>query len=106
VSEDFLFAFLRMFHGPAIIGALFKYAQKKVKANSQLSSMTLNTFLVAMISYPAALRNLQAELDACCGDGKTSSLRLPSLSDMFSMPYCAATVKEVIRWRPGVPVAP
>jgi cytochrome P450 len=68
--------------------------------------MTLNTFLMAMISYPDALRRLQNELDACCGDGMTSSLRLTSLSDMSSLSYCAATVKEVIRWRPGVPVAP
>ncbi|TVY81707.1 Cytochrome P450 monooxygenase patH [Lachnellula suecica] len=77
-------------------------ATSVMAAGGDNTRMTLNTFVMAMISYPAAQRRLQAELDACCGTGE--SLRLPTLSDMSSMPYCAAMVKEVLRWRPTVPV--
>ena len=79
-------------------------ATSVMAAGGDNTRMTMNTFLMAMISYPSALKRLQAELDACCGAG--DSLRLPTLSDMAVLPYCAAMVKEVLRWRPTVPMVP
>lgn len=77
-------------------------ATSVMAAGGDNTRMTMNVFIAAMISYPNALRRLQAELDACCGTGE--NMRLPTLSDMSSLPYCAAMVKEVLRWRPTVPV--
>ncbi|KAH6670723.1 cytochrome P450 [Halenospora varia] len=79
-------------------------ATSVMAAGGDNTRMVMNTFMMAMISYPEAQRRLQSELDACCGDGKR--LRLPTLADMPSLPYCAAMVKEVLRWRPTVPVVP
>jgi cytochrome P450 len=78
-------------------------ATSVMAAGGDNTRMTMNTFMMAMISHPAAQKRLQAELDACCG---TEVLRLPTLSDMPSLPYCAAMVKEVLRWRPTVPIVP
>jgi cytochrome P450 len=80
-------------------------ANSIMSAGGDNTRMTLNTFLMAMISNPHALTRLQEELDACCGtdDG---NLRLPNFSDISSLPFCAAMVKEVLRWRPTVPLAP
>lgn len=66
--------------------------------------MVMNTFMMAMISSPTALTCLQAELDAFYGTGE--SLRMPNCTDMSSLPYCAATVKELLRWRSIVPLQP
>jgi cytochrome P450 len=77
-------------------------ATSVMAAGGDNTRMAMNTFVMAMISYPDAQRRLQAELDASCGTGEY--LRLPTLSDMSSLPYCTAMVKEVLRWRPTVPV--
>jgi cytochrome P450 len=79
-------------------------ATSVMAAGGDNERMTMNTFVMAMISYPTAQRKLQAELDECCGTSE--NLRLPTLSDMSSLPYCAAIIKEVLRWRPTVPLVP
>lgn len=57
-------------------------------------------FLVAMLLFPETMRKAQAELDSVLGaDGKT----VPSFTYMTELPYCAALVKEVFRWRPAAP---
>lgn len=79
-------------------------ANSIMSAGGDNTRMALNTFFMAMISYPQAFDRLQNELDKhCCIDGK---LALPTLQDMPSLPYCTAIVKEVLRWRPTVPVSP
>ena len=80
-------------------------ATSVISAGGDNTRMTLNTFVMAMVSHPQALRRLQAELDTCCGTAP-ESLRLPTLADMPSLRYCAALVKEVLRWRPTVPLVP
>ena len=59
-------------------------------ANS--TSDTLQTFILAMTSFPEIQKRAQEELDrVLCG-------RLPTHTDITSLPYLSAIVKEVIRY--------
>ncbi|KAI0967468.1 cytochrome P450 2C31 [Xylaria arbuscula] len=66
--------------------------------------MAINTFIMAMITRPDVQAKAREEVDRVCTDGKT--LRLPRISDLADMPYVASMVKEVLRWRPTVPLIP
>ncbi|TFK85641.1 CyP450 monooxygenase [Polyporus arcularius HHB13444] len=59
---------------------------------------TVQTFFLAMASYPEVQAKAQAELDAVVGPS-----RLPEYSDQDSLPYINALVKELLRWRSVVP---
>ena len=48
-----------------------------------------------MVAHPEYQRRAQAELDAVVGRS-----RVPTFSDISSLPYMQAMVKEVLRWRP------
>ncbi|THH16045.1 hypothetical protein EW146_g4546 [Bondarzewia mesenterica] len=61
----------------------------------------LETFCLAMILHPEAQKKAQAEIDAVIGHD-----RLPNFEDENSLPYVNALVKEVLRWRPVVPLVP
>ncbi|THH16031.1 hypothetical protein EW146_g4550 [Bondarzewia mesenterica] len=61
----------------------------------------LETFFLAMVSHPEAQKKAQAEIDAVIGND-----RLPNFDDENSLPYVNAVVKEVLRWRPVVPLVP
>ena len=74
-------------------------------AGGDNTRMTLNTFIMALISHPAAQHRARAEVDRVCG-AAPASRRLPRVADMAAMPYLSACVKEVLRWRPTVPVIP
>lgn len=52
-----------------------------------------------MARYPETMKKAQAEIDAVVGNA-----RLPDFSDEDSLPYVGALVKEVLRWRPVVPL--
>ncbi|KAJ7237342.1 cytochrome P450 [Mycena rebaudengoi] len=60
----------------------------------------LGTFMLAMLTNPAAQKTAQAEIDAVTG-GK----HLPSFEDEASLPYVSALVKEVLRWKNVTPFA-
>ncbi|KAI0758757.1 cytochrome P450 [Fomes fomentarius] len=60
----------------------------------------LGSFFLAMLMYPEIQRKAQAEVDRVIGRD-----RLPNFSDEPSLPYVAALVKEVLRWRPVTPLA-
>lgn len=79
-------------------------ATSVMAAGGDNTRMSINTFIMAMISRPGAQKRAQAEVDRVCTDGKT--LRLPQMTDLPEMPYIAAMIKEVLRWRPTVPVIP
>jgi len=51
-----------------------------------------------MIAHPEVQRRAQVELDSVVGRS-----RFPTFSDVSSLPYIQAIVKEVLRWRPPVP---
>jgi len=73
-----------------------------ISAGSDNTRMTLNTFVMAMLTHPAAFERARTELDSVCGDAG----RLPSLADMCALPYICGVIKEVLRWRPTVPIIP
>lgn len=77
-------------------------AASVVAAGGDNMRMNLNTFIMAMISHPDAQHRAQAELDGVCG----FACRLPVLEDLISTPYVASIIKEVLRWRPTVPLIP
>ena len=52
-----------------------------------------------MISCPDKQRKCQEELDTIVGRS-----RMPTFADWDNLPYVHATVREILRWRPVVPV--
>ena len=52
-----------------------------------------------MTLFPDVQLKAQDEINRVIGDD-----RLPNLADRNSLPYVAALVSEVFRWRPGVPI--
>lgn len=97
----------------ALLHADFKYrgddeqamylALSAISAGSDNTRMILNTLIMAALCNPEAIQKARDEADAICG-GKAE--RLPLISDIDAMPYTCALVKEVLRWRPIVPVVP
>ncbi|KAI0548179.1 cytochrome P450 [Xylaria curta] len=73
-------------------------------AGGDNTRMTINTFIMAMVTRPEAQKRAREEVDRVCTNGK--SLRLPRMSDLSEMPYIASMIKEVLRWRPTVPIIP
>ncbi|CAE6394224.1 unnamed protein product [Rhizoctonia solani] len=63
------------------------------------TTASILVFLVAMIHNPDVQTNAQEELDAVLGDQ-----RLPEMEDQDSLPYISRVIKEVLRWRPVVPL--
>ncbi|KAI0373553.1 CyP450 monooxygenase [Pilatotrama ljubarskyi] len=59
----------------------------------------IQSFFLAMASYPDVQKKAQAELDAVVGQH-----RLPDFSDEASLPYVTALIKECLRWRSVVPL--
>ncbi|ETW76925.1 cytochrome P450 monooxygenase 16 [Heterobasidion irregulare TC 32-1] len=60
----------------------------------------LSSFFLAMVLYPEAQDKAQKEIDTVVGNE-----RLPEFSGEASLPYVGALVKEVLRWRPVLPLA-
>ena len=68
-------------------------------AGSETTSSTLMWWTLAMVAFPQVQRRAQAELDAVVG-----CTRLPTFADAPHLPYVRAIIKEVLRWRPPVPL--
>ncbi|PIL24617.1 cytochrome P450 [Ganoderma sinense ZZ0214-1] len=60
--------------------------------------VTIDNFLLAMLHHQDAYLKLRDELDEVVGPN-----RLPEYSDMESLPYLMAALKEVTRWRAAAP---
>lgn len=78
-------------------------ATSVIAAGADNTRMTLNVFIMAACCYPDIFTRARIELDQQCGG---EVLRLPGIGDMDSLPYMSAIVKEVLRWRPTVPMSP
>ena len=72
-----------------------------IAAGSENTRMILNSFVMSTLDHPKALQQARDEIDKVCGIN-----RLPDLADMTEMPYVCAMVKEVLRWRPVMPLIP
>ncbi|KAF9463391.1 cytochrome P450 [Collybia nuda] len=68
-------------------------------AGSETTSSVLHVFLLAMTLYPDVMRTAQTEIDGVVGPD-----RLPNFGDFDQLPYIQAMVKEVLRWRPVIPL--
>ena len=55
---------------------------------------------LAMVAHPEVQRRAQNELDTAVGRS-----RVPTMSDAPNLPYIQAIVKEVLRWRPVLPLS-
>ncbi|KAI0081468.1 cytochrome P450 [Panus rudis PR-1116 ss-1] len=64
------------------------------------STSTLQVFFLAMAMYPEAQKRAQKHVDAVLGQER---LALPE--DRPSLPYVDALIREVLRWKPSVPLA-
>lgn len=60
---------------------------------------TLQTFFLTMALHPDVQRKAQVQLDEVVGTD-----RLPEFSDLDSLPYIDAIVKELMRWKPVLPL--
>lgn len=79
-------------------------ATSVMAAGGDNTRMTMNVFIMAMVTNPEVQARARAEVDQVCT--QSGSLRLPCMSDLEEMPYVAAMIKEVLRWRPTVPIVP
>jgi len=61
--------------------------------------MTLMVFFVAMLQNPSVRKKAQEQLDAVVGRE-----RLPTFDDRPRLPYIDAICKEILRWKPVVPL--
>ena len=78
-------------------------AMSTISAGGDNPRMAMNCFVMAALCYPDALEKARAEVDNLCSK---DALRLPGITDMTVMPYLCGLVKEVLRWRPTVPIIP
>ncbi|KIJ27205.1 hypothetical protein M422DRAFT_191307, partial [Sphaerobolus stellatus SS14] len=60
---------------------------------------TLGTFFLAAATHPDICKRAQAEIDAV-----TALQRLPDYEDRTSLPFVEAIYREVMRWRPAMPM--
>ncbi|KAI8994065.1 cytochrome P450 [Trametes punicea] len=63
-------------------------------AGADTTLSAIQTFFLAMASFPDAQKKAQEELDHVIGRH-----RLPTVSDQGSLPYVTALMKECLRWR-------
>ncbi|KAJ7251434.1 cytochrome P450 [Mycena rebaudengoi] len=68
-------------------------------AGFDTTSAALGTFILAMLANPDVQKRAQEEIDAVVHEG-----HLPSFEDEESLPYVSALVKEVLRWKPVIPI--
>jgi len=68
-------------------------------AGAETTSTTLAWWALAMIAFPYTQRKAQAELDTVVGRD-----RMPTFADAPNLPYLGAVIREVLRWRPALPL--
>lgn len=69
-------------------------------AGTDTTFNTLATFFVAILLDPSVQTKAQDELDAVIGRE-----RLPTFEDRSRLPYIDAICKEILRWKPVVPLS-
>ena len=68
-------------------------------AGSESGSTTMSWWTRAMTAHPEVQKRAQEELDTVVGRSRT-----PSFADAPNLPYIQAVVKEILRWRPVLPL--
>ncbi|KIJ22982.1 hypothetical protein M422DRAFT_196467, partial [Sphaerobolus stellatus SS14] len=67
-------------------------------AGTDTTVNSIRTFILAMVLNPEVQRKAQNEIDSIVGNQ-----RLVDISDMESLPYTTAVMKEAFRWHPLLP---
>ncbi|KAH8103831.1 cytochrome P450 [Cristinia sonorae] len=80
---------------------IVKSATQMVTGGADTSVSVIETFMLAMLLNPEVQRRAQDEIDRVVGAD-----RLPTYSDRESLPFVEAVMREVMRWRPPVPMVP
>ncbi|KZT01367.1 cytochrome P450 [Laetiporus sulphureus 93-53] len=70
-----------------------------LEAGSDSTAVTIQSFILFMLSHPRCIRQAQEELDKVIGAN-----RLPGFEDMERLPYVVACIKETLRRRPTTPM--
>jgi cytochrome P450 len=70
-----------------------------LEAGFETTTSILEYFTMVNVLYPESARKAQEELDSVVGQN-----RLPSFDDISNLPYVNAFIKEIIRWRPVLPL--
>ena len=68
-------------------------------AGGETSASYLQSFLLAILTYPECQRTAQEEIDRVVGPD-----RMPTLEDYEELPYLKALLNEVHRFRPILPI--
>lgn len=68
-------------------------------AGSETVRLTTDWMILTMAGYPEVQEKVHEEIDRVIGRD-----RLPSSDDRPQMPYCEATIMEVMRWITIVPI--
>ena len=76
---------------------LYEFKHRLIHNPQTATSMTW--FMLAMIAHPEKQRKCQEELDRVVGRS-----RMPTFDDKPNLPYLRAAVRELLRWRPVVPL--
>jgi hypothetical protein len=77
---------------PHVLYAFYPCQRSVTSAGADTTASALGTFFLAMVCYPEVQKKAQEELD------KVLNGRLPEYSDIGSLPYFSALVKEVYRY--------
>ncbi|KAJ6508743.1 cytochrome P450 [Mycena sanguinolenta] len=79
--------------------AIQNVAATAYAAGSDTTVSALASFFIAMAVHPEAQKKAQTEIDTVIG-----THRLPEFEDRASLPYVEALFREVMRWRPALPL--
>ncbi|KAF9472832.1 cytochrome P450 [Pholiota conissans] len=66
---------------------------------NEWTASSITNFLIAMVTFPEVQTRAQLEID-----NVTGGTRLPDYSDLPLLPYIEAMFREVLRWKPIVPL--
>ena len=76
----------------SLFSPLLVNERSNTSAGTDTTVSAIGTFFLAMVCYPEVQKAAQAELDNVLNG------RLPEHSDIFSLPYLSALVKEIYRY--------
>ena len=76
-----------------------KTRRMRSAAGAETTATTLSWWALAMMAFPEVQRRAQAELDTVIGRD-----RIPTFADAPRLPYVCAVIREVLRWRPSLPL--
>ncbi|KAL0957067.1 hypothetical protein HGRIS_003164 [Hohenbuehelia grisea] len=90
----------RFRQGTEVEEALIKHTTAAIYGGAaDTTTSSILFFILAMILHPHAAKRAQAEIDSFL-----RGVRLPTFEDRPHLPYIEAIFREVLRWRPAIPL--